>query len=123
MKTESFSIKSLIIVAGITAICLLPFITKAFHIDDTVYLWCAKQIQTNPLDFYGFTANWYGHQYPMFLTNQNPPLVSYFIAGVTLLFGWNEIVLHLAFLVVGICLSVGIYFLARFFVQNLILQL
>ena len=115
MKMKSFSIRSFIIVLGITTICLIPFITKAFHIDDTLFLWCAKQIKTNPIDFYGFTANWYGRQQPMFLVNQNPPLVSYFIAGVASLFGWSEIILHMAFLIPGVCLSIGIYFLARFF--------
>lgn len=114
MKIESFSIRSLIIVAGITAICLIPFLTKAFHIDDTLFLWCAKQIQTNPADFYGFTVNWYGVQQPMFLVNQNPPLVSYYISGVASLFGWTETILHIAFLIPAVCLSIGMYFLARF---------
>jgi 4-amino-4-deoxy-L-arabinose transferase-like glycosyltransferase len=114
MKKESFSIRSLIIVVSITTIGLVPFITKAFHIDDTLFLWCAKQIQANPVDFYGFTVNWYGVQQPMFLINQNPPLVSYFISGVASLFGWTETVLHIAFLIPGVCFSIGMYFLARF---------
>ena len=114
MKIESFSIRSFIIVAGITTICLIPFITKAFHIDDTLFLWCAKQIQANPLDFYGFTVNWYGEQQPMFLVNQNPPLVPYFISAVASLFGWTETTLHIAFIMPAVCLSIGIYFLARF---------
>lgn len=114
MKIESFSTRSLIIVAGITTICLIPFLTKAFHIDDTLFLRCAKQIQANPADFYGFTVNWYGEQQPMYLVNQNPPLVSYFIAGVASLFGWTETILHIAFLVPAVCLSIGMYFLARF---------
>ncbi len=115
MKTESFSIRSLIIVAGITILCLIPFITKAFHIDDTLFLWSAKHIQSNPTDFFGFNVNWYGHQQPMYLVNQNPPLVSYFIAGVAFLFGWSETSLHIAFIIPGVCLSIGMYFLAKFF--------
>jgi 4-amino-4-deoxy-L-arabinose transferase-like glycosyltransferase len=114
MKTESFSIRSLIIIASITTICLIPFITKAFHIDDTLYLWCAKQIQANPTDFYGFTANWDGQQRPVFLINLNPPLLFYFISGIASLFGWSEKVLHVAFLLPGVCFSIGVYFLARF---------
>ena len=114
MKIESFSIRSSIIVASITTICLIPFITKAFHIDDTLFLWCAKQIQANPLDFYGFTINWYGERQPMFLVNQNPPLVSYFISAVASLFGWTETSLHIAFIMPAVCLSIGMYFLARF---------
>ncbi len=115
MKTESFSTKSLLVVAGFTALFLLPFINKAFHIDDSLFLWCAEQIQAHPFDFYGFTANWNGVERPMYLINQNPPLVSYYIALVTSLFGWSEIVLHFAFLIPAVCLSVGIYLLAFLF--------
>ena len=35
-------------------VCLLPFINKAVHIDDTLFLRAAQQIQKHPLDFYGF---------------------------------------------------------------------
>jgi len=99
----------------ITILCLIPFINKAFHIDDTLFLWCAEHIQGNPADFYGFTKNWYIFDEPMFLINQNPPLVSYYISFVSYFFGWDEIVLHTAFLIPAVFLSVGIYYLARFF--------
>ncbi len=115
MRTEFFSIKSLLIVAGLTALFLLPFINKAFHIDDALFLWSAKQIQLHPCDFFGFTANWSGVERPMYLINQNPPLVSYYIALVTSLFGWSEIALHIAFLIPAVCLSIGIYLLALLF--------
>lgn len=115
MKPESCSIRSLIMVVCITTICLVPFVTKAFHIDDTLFLRCAQQIQTNPTDFYGFTVNWYGQQQPMFLVNHNPPLVSYFISAVASLFGWSETTMHIAFLVPAVCLSAGIFLLACFF--------
>lgn len=105
----------MVVVAGFTALFLLPFINKAFHIDDTLFLWCAKQIQAHPFDFFGFTANWNGVERPMYQINQNPPLVSYYIALVASFVGWNEIVLHIAFLVPAICLSIGIYLLALFF--------
>ena len=52
-------------IAGVTFGLLLPFVTKAFHIDDTLFLWIARHIQTDPLDFYGFRANWYGYAMPM----------------------------------------------------------
>ena len=115
MKAQSFSPRALILATIIPVICLVPFITKAFHIDDPLFLWCAKQIQTHPFDFYGFTANWYGQQQPMFLINQNPPLISYYISVVASFFGWGEITLHIAFLIPAVCLSIGIYFLACFF--------
>src|SRR6185436_21066047 len=37
---------------------LLLFCTKAFTIDDPLFLWLGKHIQSNPLDFYGFNVDW-----------------------------------------------------------------
>lgn len=99
----------------ITALLLIPFINKAFHIDDTLFLWCAEQIQKTPFDFYGFNKNWYVSQQPMFIINQNPPLVSYYISLVSYFFGWHEIVLHIAFIIPAVLCSVGVYYLACFF--------
>ena len=31
-----------IIVAVVTILCLVPFVNKAFHIDDPLFLWAAK---------------------------------------------------------------------------------
>ncbi len=101
--------RELMIVTFVTLLCLILFISKAFHLDDTLFLWTAKQIQAHPLDFYGFNVNWYFSSMPMYEINQNPPLISYFIALVTLIFGWSEWVLHTAFLIPAILLSIGIY--------------
>jgi len=101
----------------IPVLCLAPFLSKAFHIDDTVYLWVAEQIQLNPFDFYGFSANWYGFEMPMFDINKNPPFVSYYIAAVALIFGFNEVALHLAFLIPAVGISLGTYHLARPYCQ------
>ncbi len=103
----------ILIVATITIVSLLPFITKAFNIDEPLFLWAARHIQSNPLDFYGFKVNWYGFEMDMFSVNKNPPLVSYYIALITGLLGWNETVIHLFFLVPAVALSLGTYFLAR----------
>jgi 4-amino-4-deoxy-L-arabinose transferase-like glycosyltransferase len=98
-----------------TVLLLIPFIGKAFHIDDTMFIWAAQHIHNNPIDFYGFNVNWYGVEQPMFLVNQNPPLVSYFISLAAYFLGWSEVAIHLAFLVPAIFLSLGIYFLAQNF--------
>jgi len=79
-----------------TAAALAPFLNKAFHIDDPLFLWMAEQITRHPLDPYGFTVNWAGPPQPMWVAMQNPPLCSYFIAAVSALFGSNEIALHLS---------------------------
>ncbi len=93
--------------------CLLPYADKAFHIDDPMYLWAARQITRDPLDFYGFDVNWYGYHMPMYEVNKNPPLVSYYLAGVASLTGWSEIALHLAMVLPALAAILGTYFLAR----------
>ena len=101
------------ILAGATLVALVPFSTRAFNIDDSVYLWVARQIQAKPWDFYGFSANWNGVVQPMHEINKNPPLVSYYIALAAKLVGWSEVALHLAFLLPALAAVVGSYLLAR----------
>ncbi len=43
----------------------------------------------------------------------NPPLTSYFIALVSLIGGWSEPALHLAFLVPAVAAVLGTYALAK----------
>jgi hypothetical protein len=102
----------------ICILCLAPFLDKAFHIDDPVFIWVARQIQAHPLDFYGFTVNWNGTEMPMWTRNQNPPLVSYYIALITYLFGCSEIILHVAFLVPAVAVILGTYSLAKALCQK-----
>ena len=109
---------SVLIIIVITIASLLPFITKAFNVDEPLFLWTAQQIQINPLDFYGFKVNWYGTEADMSSINKNPPLISYYIALVTSLFGWKETVIHAFFIIPAVALSVGIYFLARSFCSS-----
>lgn len=103
---------SLAILVLMIAACLLPFLNKAFHIDDPLYLWTARQIQSNPFDFYGYTVNWYGNEMPMSEVMKNPPLASYYIAMVAGLFGWAESTMHLAFFVPAVAVVIGTYCLA-----------
>ncbi|HEX4590385.1 MAG TPA: glycosyltransferase family 39 protein, partial [Gemmataceae bacterium] len=78
--------------------CLLPFANKAFHIDDTLFVWAGQHISEHPLDFYGFNVNWYLTWEPMSQVTQNPPVGCYYLALVGSLFGWGEFGLHLAML-------------------------
>jgi 4-amino-4-deoxy-L-arabinose transferase-like glycosyltransferase len=112
---------AVIILIVFTVICLIPFVNKAFHIDDPLFLWNARQIQAHPGDFYDFSTNWYGIEMPMYQVTKNPPIASYYIAAVASLFGWSEAVLHLAFFIPAIGVVLGIYFLAiRFCSQPVI---
>ena len=115
---QNNSLRTEWLLAFITAILLAPFLSKAFHIDDPLFIWTAKQIIHYPLDFFGFEKNWYGHVQPMHVINQNPPLVSYFQALIGLFFGWNEIIMHTAFLIPAIAVTIGVYRLTKEFCQK-----
>ena len=99
-------------VSGLLLGLLLPFIGKAFNIDDPLFLWAARHIQTHPADPYGFTVNWYGTEMPMASVTKNPPLVPYYIAVVASVFGWSEASLHLAFLLPTFAVAIGALLLA-----------
>ncbi len=115
---RNFIRSPVLIITIITIASLLPFITKAFNVDEPLFLWTAQQIQINPLDFYGFKVNWYGTEADMSSINKNPPLVSYYIALITSLFGWKETVIHTFFIIPAVALSLGTYFLARSFCSS-----
>jgi len=100
------------LLALLTVLALLPFAGKPFNIDDPLFVWTAQHIRAHPLDPYGFNVNWYGYDWPMAATTQNPPLASYFLAMVGGIFGWGEFALHTAFLLPAIAAIVGTYRLA-----------
>jgi hypothetical protein len=104
-----------ILVAVVTVICLGPFANKAFHIDDPLFIWTAKHIQSHPVNFYGFEVNWYGGLMPISVVTKNPPLACYYIALIGSLLGFGEIALHIAFLIPAAAAAVGTYYLARKF--------
>ena len=92
---------------------LAPFLNKAFHIDDPLFLWMAQRIAHYPGDPYGFAVNWYVSNQPMFSIMQNPPLCSYYIALIASFLGWSEPAMHGAFLIPAVAAVLGTFFLAR----------
>ena len=91
------------------------FADKAFTVDDPLFLWLGAHIQTDPLDFFGFSVNWNASQMPMHEMPQNPPLTGYFIALAASLLGWSEPALHAAFLLPAGVATAFTYGLARRF--------
>jgi 4-amino-4-deoxy-L-arabinose transferase-like glycosyltransferase len=103
-----------VFIAAVAVLAILaPFLNKAFHIDDPLFLWIAQQISHHPGDPYGFAANWYISAQPMFSIMQNPPASSYYMALVANFLGWSEPAMHGAFLVPAIAAVAGTFFLAR----------
>ncbi len=105
-------------VGVILVVCLGPFLNQAIQTDDALFVWTAEWIQKHPADFFGFKVNWWASAIPMWVASYNPPLMSYFLAGVASLFGWNEIVLHLACLAVAFAAAAGIYALAKMWCER-----
>lgn len=97
----------------VTVVCLVPFVGKAFHMDDPLFIWTAKHILKEPVDFYGFAVNWYGTTRQMSNVTKNPPLACYFIALVGKFFGFGEIPLHITFIVAAAAVAAGIYYFGR----------
>jgi 4-amino-4-deoxy-L-arabinose transferase-like glycosyltransferase len=96
-----------------TLACLLPFAGKAFHVDDSLFVWAGRHMQTQWWDPYGFEVNWYGTAMPMHEVTKNPPLACAYIALIGFLAGENEFALHLGFLAPAIAAVLGTYALAR----------
>jgi len=92
---------------------LVPFLGKAFNVDDPLFLWAARQIQAHPTNPYGFELNWYGSQSPMWEVTKNPPLACYYLAMAAAILGWSEMALHFAFLLPAVAAILGTYRLAR----------
>ena len=101
-----------------TLACLLPFSTKAFHMDDPLFLWSAQQIVHHPWNPYGFDLVWYFIRMPMWAVTKNPPLTCYYAALIGSIAGWSELVMHLAFLLPAVALVLGTYQLARRFTRH-----
>jgi len=116
-STESFQNKSsrvhYIVLAVAVLACLVPFSGKAFNIDDTLFIYEARQITQHRLDPFGFKVNWFLDAIPMAYETRNPPLASYYSAAAAVLVGWSERALHLAFLLPALATVWGTYRLAQ----------
>jgi len=111
-EVKSTSVAPQIILLLVLLVLFMPFVYKPFNIDDPLFIWTAKHIRYNPLDFYGFDVNWGKKVTSMAAVNKNPPFFSYYLAGIGILFGWSEVAMHLAVMVPLIALTLGTFRLA-----------
>lgn len=111
--SPSWRIQFLLVLA--TLLCLGPFLHKAVHVDDYLFIRSARQILEHPLDPYGIEVNWYGQAAPLAAITQNPPLACYYLAAAGGVLGWSEIALHGALLLPAVAAVLGLYQLARRF--------
>jgi 4-amino-4-deoxy-L-arabinose transferase-like glycosyltransferase len=111
------SVQYLLLAAAVLA-CLLPFAGKAFNVDDTLFIYVARQITRHPLDPFGFKVNWFLDAVPIAYETKNPPFASYYIAAAATFVGWSERALHLAFLLPALAAVLGSCRLARRFTKS-----
>ncbi|MEO7167116.1 MAG: glycosyltransferase family 39 protein [Chthoniobacterales bacterium] len=102
-----------LLLAAVTVAALAPFLNKAFDIDDPLFLWMAQQIKHHPFDPYGAIVQWSSVPQPLWISMQNPPLSSYYMAAVGALFSFREIPMHLAFLLPAVATVFGTFALAQ----------
>jgi len=112
MSQTNRRIGPLVAACGVSLALLAPFSNKAFHVDDTLFLYAARQIRKSPWRPYDFTLNWNGIEQRMWEVTKNPPLTSYYIAAVTAAFGEREVPLHACFLLWALIATAGLYWLA-----------
>ncbi len=99
--------------AALAVVALLPFLGKAFTIDDPLFLWLAAHVQREPFDFFGFPVNWYGHPMPMHEVTKNPPLMGHLLGLAAAVVGWSEPALHAVCLLPAVAVGACTWFLGR----------
>lgn len=102
----------IVVVVTTSLLLLLPFLGKAFHMFDPIYLWVAEQIQHSPFDFYGFDVNWHGQPQPVAQLMQDPPGLSSYLAAASSLLGRGETAIHAAMILPTLALILGTYALS-----------
>ena len=105
--------RSKVLLGGLTLAALLPFLNKAYDIDDPLFLWMGQQIMRHPFDPYGGIVHWSSLAQPMWVAMQNPPLCSYYIAAIGSFAGFGEVAMHGAFLLPAIAAVIGTFALAK----------
>lgn len=106
---------SYLLLSAMTIICLAPFSGRAFHVDDTLFVWTAQHILKQPLNPYSFDLVWDTDREAMSDVTQNPPLASYYAAALGAIAGWSERALHLGFIIPALIVVLGTCHLANRF--------
>ncbi|MHB8160810.1 MAG: ArnT family glycosyltransferase [Thermoleophilia bacterium] len=109
------SLALLIFVAGAIT---LPFIFKAFHMDDTFFVWLAEAKLKDPLAL-GLPDHGYeGNFFPLYLDTHPPLLTSFLSLLIWISGGASEVVLHIGFIIFPALAAVSMFFLARRFTAS-----
>ena len=95
LKKRTLFLKNPILVIGFVWLVLTAFnINKAFHGDDAFHLEAAQHIMKHPAHPMSGFIRWDKPEPSLIKEGNQPPLLFYIIAGVSWIFGFNEIALH-----------------------------
>jgi len=96
----------------------LPFLSQAFHIDDSFNLYIARQINHDPANPYNENIVYNGLLQKIYQVNANPPLDDYILAFFVRMFGEHEIPLHLCFLIFPFFIGIFMFLLSMEFLED-----
>ena len=115
MKNSLISKYGILSIMILVLLLLISFATKAFHIDDTLVLYSARQITKTSLSGFPDTViNWLGIPQNIRTLSDSPLITRYaaLIIGAT---GESELWLHIFFLIFPIIAIISMYFLSKRF--------
>ncbi|MBI2627793.1 glycosyltransferase family 39 protein, partial [Candidatus Nomurabacteria bacterium] len=114
LKKDPFNI---LIIVLFVLFLTLPFANKAVHIDDIVFLYISNQITKEPLKPYSFNLEW-STLSGLATHITDPPLISYYAALITVLFGESKLVLHTSYIIFPLLAGVSMYYISKKFTQK-----
>lgn len=109
---------SLALLIFVVGAITLPFIFKAFHMDDTFFVWLAQEKLKNPLAL-GLPDHGYeGNFFSLYLDTHPPLLTSFLSLLIWISGGASEVALHIGFIIFPALAAVSMFFLARRFTDS-----
>lgn len=115
--------KPALAVVILVALCItLPFITKAFHLDDTFFVRLAQEKLTHPLALGLPDHGFEGNLFTLYLDTHPPLLTSYLSLLIRIFGGASEVGLHLGFVIFPVLAGISMFFLGRRFTGNPLLS-
>jgi len=105
-------------VGALAAAVTLPFLGKAFHIDDVFFHHVTLNIVADPLDPYAGEIDWWHQPGSLFMGDSNPPLLNYYLAPFAAGRAEPEFALHVAMAPFALLFAAALLVLGRRFSSN-----
>ena len=106
------------VVVLLAAAVTLPFLGKAFHIDDVFFHRVTLNVVANPLDPYAGEIDWWHKPGSLFQGDSNPPLLNYYLAPFAAGRADPEFALHVAMAPFALLFAAALLVLGRRFTSN-----